>query len=97
MLCDLDSSVMSSEKTDEPVPSVSPGSSQSSAPSTIQTTPELMNVSPLVGNSGEPVVNSVTLPVKEALKKRDWLDNQLHQIKVQLYMKKSGIQSGVLP
>lgn len=79
---------MSSE-TDEPVPSVSPGSSQSSAPSTVQTTPELMNVSPLVGNSGEPVVNSVTLPVKEALKKRDWLDNQLHQLKVQLYMKKS--------
>ena len=81
---------MSSEKSDDAVPSVSPGSFQSSASSTTKATSELMNVSPLLGNDGEQTSSGST-SMKDALRKREWLQAQLHQVKVQLHMKKSGI------
>ena len=31
-----------------------------------------------------------SVTIKDALKKQEWLDTQLHKLKVQLYMKKSG-------
>ena len=34
-----------------------------------------------------------SVTVKDAMKKQEWLDMQLHKLKVQLYMKKSGIKS----
>lgn len=73
---------MSSERSEDAVPSISSGS-------TVQATPELMNVSPLAGDSVERR-SSASASVKEALKKKEWLETQIHQLKVQLYMKKSG-------
>ena len=82
--------MMSSEKSDNAVPSVSPGSSPSSAPGTVKATPDLMSVSPLLEDT-ERQMSAGSVSVKDALRRREWLKSRLHQLRVQLQMKKSGI------
>ena len=82
--------MMSSEKSDNAVPSVSPGSSLSSTPGTVKATPDLMNVSPLLENT-ERQMSAGSVSVKDALRKREWLKSRQHQLRVQLQMNKSGI------